>query len=127
MLGSPLELVVPDVLEDLALGDGLAPVAEQELEQGQLPGGELDLDRSPPGLLGRRVEAQVARLKHRGAFPGAAAQQDPQPGEQHRLREWHGEVVVERLDLVPLALLGRKHEDRRPDPSRRRASTADSR
>jgi hypothetical protein len=26
------------------------------------------------------------------------------------------EIVVERLDLVPLALLGRQHEDRGPDP-----------
>src|SRR6266540_4318176 len=88
-VGVALEVVVPDVLEDLALGDDLAPAAHQELQQGW-------------------------------PLPGAPAQQGPQPGEQHRVGERLGQVVigagVERLDLVPLAPLGGKHQDRRPDP-----------
>ena len=75
---------------------------------------------APPGPLGGRVEAQVAGLEHGRALPGAAAQQRPQPRQQHRVRERLGEVVVgavvQRLDLVPLALLGGQHEDRGPDP-----------
>jgi hypothetical protein len=119
-VGVALELVVPDMLEDLTLGDGLAPAVEQELQQGQLPGRELHLDRAPPGPLGGRVEAQVAGLEHGRALAGAPAQQRPQPRQQDRIRERLGEVVVgavvERLDLVPLALLGGQHEDRGPDP-----------
>src|SRR5512133_3571441 len=118
-VGVALELVVPDVLEDLPLGHGLAPAAEQELQQGQLAGRQLDLGLAPPGPLGGGVQAQVAGLEHGRALAGAAPQQRPQPRHQHGVRERLGEVVVgaavERLDLVQLALLGRQHEDRGPD------------
>src|SRR5512132_2525975 len=118
-VGVALELVVPDVLDDLPLGHGLAPAAEQELQQGELAGGQLDLGLAPPGPLGRRVQAQVAGLEHGRPLSGAAPQQGPQPGHQHRVRERLGQVVVgaavEGLDLVQLALLGGQHQDRGPD------------
>src|SRR5581483_1202435 len=117
-VGVSLEAVVPHVLEDLGLGDDVAGLAHQVLEEGELTGGESDLDLAHPAPVGGGVEAQVADVEDRGPFPPAPAQQRPDPGHQHHVGEWFGQEVVgpgvERLDLVELAVLGGEHDDRRP-------------
>ncbi len=66
----------------------------------------------------RRVERQVAGPQHDRPLRGAAAQQRPQPGDEHDERERLGEVVVgadvERVGLVVLAVLGGEHQHRHP-------------
>ena len=90
----------------------------QEGEQRELPRGQLELDVSAPGPPRRRVEPQVAGLELGRALPGTTSGDGPQPGHEHRERERLGQVVVragvEPLDLVPLAVLGGEHQDRRP-------------
>jgi hypothetical protein len=117
-VGVALEGVVPDVLQDLGLGDDLAGLAHQVLQQGELPGGEGDLDLAPPAAVGGGVEAQVADLEDRRPLPPAPAQQRPDAGHEHDVGEGlRQEVVgpgVEGLGLVELAVLGREHDDRRP-------------
>jgi hypothetical protein len=62
---------------------------------------------------------EVSDLEHRRPGRHAPPQQRPQPRHQHDERERLAEEVVgtgvERLGLVPLAVLGREHQDRRPD------------
>ena len=103
-----LEVVVPHVVEDLTLRHDVALAPKQELEQRELARREIDLGIAAPHSLGRRIEAEVARLEHRRAFGGAAPDQRPQPRDEDRVRERLGQVVVgagvERFDLVPLAL-----------------------
>src|SRR5262245_4531993 len=115
-----LEVVRPHVREDLALGHHLAAAPKQELEQRELPGGEVKLIGAAPDLFGRRVEPQVTGRQHRRSLGCAATQQRAQSSDQHRERERLDQVVVragiQRLDLVPFAVLRGQHENRGPDP-----------
>src|ERR687897_1128416 len=79
-VGVALEVDVPHVLEDLALRHHVATSAEQELEQGQLPSGQLDLGRPAPGGGGCRAHPQGAALQHGGPLPGPP----PPPGPPAR-------------------------------------------
>src|SRR5581483_7641474 len=109
---------IPDVFEDLGLRRDLAHLAHQELEEGELPGGEVELVVAPPGQVRGRVELEVAGRQHRRAGRCPPAQQRPQPGGEHDEGERFGEEVVgagvERLGFVELTVLGREHEDGRP-------------
>src|SRR6266545_1587678 len=114
-----VEVRVPHVLEHVALGDDLTRSPHQELEERLLAGRELDLRGAPPHPPARGIETQIAGRQHRGSGLGPAPDQRPQPRDENGIREGLGEVVVrarvERLDLVPLAVLRGEHEDRRPD------------
>ena len=57
-----LEVVVPDVVEDVALRHDLALAAQQVLEQRELARRQVDSAPAPPR--GRRVEPEVAGLEH---------------------------------------------------------------
>src|SRR5207248_323260 len=109
---------IPDVLEDLGLRRDLAHLPHQELEEGELPGGEVELVVAPPGQMGGGIEPQVAGRQHRRAGRCPPPQQRPQPGGEDHEREWFGQEVVgagvERLGLVELTVLGGEHEDGRP-------------
>ncbi len=75
--------------------------------------------RSVAGV-GERIEHERPGAEHRRSRRRAPARQGTQAGHEHDERErLRQEVVgtgVERLGLVPLAGLGREHEDRRPHP-----------
>src|SRR5512139_1513953 len=116
----PVEVVLPDAVEQLELrGDEPGP-PHQVLEHRELPRREPDLGHPPPASAPRRVDAQVTHLDgHRGAARGPP-QQGPDVGDEHRERERLGQVVVgagvEGLRLVVLAVLRRQDQDRRPVP-----------
>ena len=80
--------------------------------------GELDLLAAQPHPSRRRVKPQIACLQHRRPGSRTSATQCPQPRDEHRVRERLGQVVisagVQALDLVPDAVLGGQHQDRRP-------------
>src|SRR5437588_3096123 len=50
-VGRALEVVVPDTLRDLGLGQHLVGMPHEELEQRELAGGELDHAVAPPDLV----------------------------------------------------------------------------
>ncbi len=78
------EVVVPHVVEDLALRHDIAASPQQEFEERDLAGGEVDLGVAAPRPLGGGVEAEVAGLEDRGPFTRAAAEQRAQPGDEDR-------------------------------------------
>src|SRR6185295_5204733 len=56
---------IPDVLEDLGLRRDLADFPHEELEQGELPGGQVELVVSPPGQMRGGIEPEVTGRQHR--------------------------------------------------------------
>src|SRR5437899_6639914 len=117
-VGVSLEVVVPDVAQDVVLGQDLALVPQEELHECHLPRGQGDLGVAPEDPSGDRVETKVARLQHHRALPRPTPQQGTQPGHEHDVGEGLRQVVVgpgvQRLGLVELAVLGGQHEDGRP-------------
>src|ERR671915_507784 len=63
----PVVVSVPDMVEDLGLGDHLTAAPQQELQQGELARGQLDRDAAAGNLPGGGVEPQVAGCQHRRA------------------------------------------------------------
>src|SRR3972149_3493477 len=59
------EVVAPDPLHDLVLGEDLARVRHEELEQLVLRGGQADLAPRPAGHPRSRVQPQVGGGEHR--------------------------------------------------------------
>src|SRR6266851_2349291 len=114
----PLEVVVPHVAQDVLLGQDLAAVAKEELQERHLPGGQDELDAAPEDAAGHGVEAQTPRLQHHRALPGPAPQERSQPGHEDDVGEGLRQVVVgpgvQRLGLVELAVFGGQHEDGGP-------------
>jgi hypothetical protein len=106
------------VLQQLALGHHLPGPPHQVLQQGELPGGQLDVGLRAPDPPGRRVQGQVTRPELCGPGDRAAPEQRPQPGGQDHVRERLGQVVVgaqiQAVRLVVLAVLSGQDEDRYP-------------
>jgi len=110
--------VIPDVREQLGLGDDLTAPPHQVLEHRELAGRQLHrhrpaLNRTRPG-----VERQVPGPQHRRPWHRPPAQQRPQPRRQHDVRERLDQVVV-RADVEPvgqvvLPVLGGKEQQRHP-------------
>ena len=100
------------------LGQDLALVPQEELEQGHLPRRQLELGGAPERPPGNGVQAKVARLEHHRPLLGSPPQEGAQPGHQHDVGEGFRQVVVgsrvQRLRLVQLPVLGGQHENRRP-------------
>ena len=74
-------------LEDPGLRQHLAGPGDQELQQRELPRGQLDGVVGAPDLVGRRVQPQVPGGKHGRALALPAPQQGAQPGDEHHERE----------------------------------------
>ena len=89
-----LEVVVPDVVEDLALGDDLALASEEELEQRHLARRQSDLRLGAPDALRAGVEPKVADLQDRRALRSPSPQQRAQTGDQNDVRERLRQEVV---------------------------------
>src|SRR5918992_4436274 len=71
-VGVALEVVVPDVLEDVSFGEDVSLAPQQELQQGHLARRQVHLDVCPPGLSRPGIEAEVSGLKHRRTLSGSA-------------------------------------------------------
>jgi hypothetical protein len=96
----------------------LRSAAQQALQQRELARGQLDRGRTAPAAVLGGVEHQVPGPQRRRPIAALAAQQRPQPHDQHLEREGLAEEVVgadlQRLGLGRLALLGGQHQHRRP-------------
>src|SRR5450755_4244126 len=91
------EVVVPDPVEDLGLGQHAARVAHQEAEQLELGSRQLDELAAPAHLPGILLHRQVAHGQLSVAVPAGdpgAAQQPAQPGKHLLQAEGLGDVVV---------------------------------
>ena len=68
-----------------------------------------------------RIQVKISGFEHHRPLRRSPAQQRPEPGDQHGVREWLGQVVVgtavEGTDLVRGAIPRGEHQDRRPDAS----------
>ena len=97
-------------------------LARERLEQRELARRQLDRHCPARARARRRDRAAGRRPRARPAAGRRRVAAGAQPGHEHRERErLRQEVVgagVERLGLVPLAVLGGEHEDRRPDALR---------
>jgi hypothetical protein len=78
-----LEREVPYVLDDLRLRQHLARPRHEELEQGELPWGELDLLVTPPAPVLGRIETEVTRGQDRRSLPPARRMSAREVGEEH--------------------------------------------
>src|SRR5581483_5984750 len=74
VVGIAFELEVPHRAEDLRLGDDLVGPADEELEHGELSGGEADLGCASPDSPARRVEPEAGDAELHRTLAGAAAQ-----------------------------------------------------
>ncbi|CPU65988.1 Uncharacterised protein [Mycobacteroides abscessus] len=96
-VGLAAEVVVPDAVEDLRLGQHAARVAHEVPQELELGRGEPDLLAPAPPLVRVLVELEVADDEHRVLALGgrtAAAQQPAQPGDDLFQAERLGHVVV---------------------------------
>src|SRR3954467_12842827 len=113
---------VPYRLEDVGLGHHVPAMAQEEVQQPELPGRQGDLALPSAHRAARRVEGQVAGSEDGRSRGSATADQRPQPRDQHQEGERLGEVVISaevpRVGLVVLAVLGRQQQYRRPDTRR---------
>src|ERR1019366_8529253 len=104
--GLRVEAVIPDLLEDLRLAHGMAGVAKQELEEGELARLQLDGPARARDLAGHEVERDVAG-REAGGVRGVRGAPDQRlhAGEQLRKAERLRQVVVaaafQAADPVP--------------------------
>jgi len=111
-----IEVVVPDVFQNLPPALHPARMPEQELEQGKLAPGEPNGLATPPDYPASRVELQIGQVKddveRRPRAPGKRAT----PSQQLLHREGLGQIIVgPRVETShPLGerIPGRKHKDR---------------
>src|SRR5512132_2684697 len=117
-VGEAVIVVVPDVLEDGGAAHDLTGVPHQELQQGELPGRELQGPAGQGGGVGGRVEDQVGDGEGGGPLADAPADLGPQAGQQLLEGERLDQVVVgpgvQAADPVGHAVAGGEHEHRRP-------------
>src|SRR3954452_7245078 len=120
-----VEVVLPDVVEDLLLGQDALGVEEEVAEQAELGGGELDLVARAPDLVAVLVQLQVAVAQPRRSVAVVsapdAAQEGGDPERELLEREGLGDIVVtaayEARDAVVLGV-ARGEEDHRDEIAR---------
>ena len=93
-------------------------MAHQELEEGELPGGQLNWGVAPPDLVGLEIENEVGHLQPVGmAVLLLPPHERPQPGEELFEGERLGQVIVgasvEAGDAVMDLTARGEHDDRR--------------
>src|SRR5689334_4696214 len=114
------EVVLPHVLEDLALREHPPRVVQEVAQEGVLGGGQIDPGVAAVHLMAILVESDVGEAEHLGRRPGFRAAQDRVDTRDH-LGQAEGlrHVVVaagpQRLDLVGDAVLGGEEEDGGPE------------
>jgi hypothetical protein len=121
-LWTDAERVVPDLLQQLLSGQGLARMADERLEELELELGEADHRAVHPHFAGRPVDLEIAGPVRGGLLDDdrgggvTAAQQGLDAGAELLDAERFGEVVVgpagEPADLVLLEGVGRKNKHR---------------
>src|SRR5439155_5585426 len=84
----------PDVGEDLVPGQYPAGVVGKVFEERVFPGGELDRFASPPHVMARRIDLQVADGEDPAAAVAGAAEEAADAGQQLGELERLGQVVV---------------------------------
>jgi hypothetical protein len=96
VVGLLLVLGPPDLLQQLPLADQPSGVADQELDELPLGGGQPDLPAVPGDLLGGQVNAEVRGLYDRDRLVGWGGPADggPQASQQLVDPERLGDVVV---------------------------------
>jgi hypothetical protein len=115
---APAEVVLPDVVQDLALGQDPLPVDHEEAQQLELGRRQLDGAPAPAHPHHVLVDLQVVVLEavDRFAGPLGAAQHGPDPGDQLLQAEGLGQVVVaalgEAADLVLARVAGGEEHHR---------------
>src|SRR6478609_36853 len=116
--GLAAEVVVPDVVEDLQLGEHPVGVEQQVAQQLELGGGQVDDAATAAHLVAVLVELEVVEAE-RGAvvgLPASAAQDRPDAGDDLFEAERLGDVVVpahgEALDLVASRVASGDEDDR---------------
>jgi cellulose synthase/poly-beta-1,6-N-acetylglucosamine synthase-like glycosyltransferase len=108
-VGLGVEVIAPDVRQQLLARQHLVGVAQECLGQGELPPGQLDRPVGHRGPPGAQVQGHVARPQQRGLLRAVGPQPDPDAGQQLLEAERLGHVVVgaavepghRDLDLVP--------------------------
>ena len=108
---------LPGQLQQLLATMGAARVGDEDLQQPELPGGQVEEPPGPPGLQPGEVEAEGAGEEHGRAVQGAGAPQDGlHPGDELEHREGLHHVVVraeaEALQAIRLLAPRREHQDR---------------
>ena len=119
--GLDLDLIPPDLAQELPPADHLAGLRGQQGEQIELGQGQSDLPALTPDLTAIHVDDQARELEARlGLLLGdgllAATEMGADPGQQLADLEWFGEVVV-RPNLKPhhdvdRVVLGGEHDHR---------------
>src|SRR3954447_4642336 len=126
-----VEVVLPDVVQDLLLGQDALGVEEEVAEQAELGGGELDLVARAPDLVAVLVQLQVAVPEARGGVAVVAADAAQERGDPQRellQRERLGDVVVAAADEAGDAVVlrvARGEEDHRHEVARGAQPAAD--
>src|SRR5947207_14242071 len=85
---------VPDMLDDPRSGQDLAVSTHEIFEERELFCGELDHHVAARDALRRRIEAEVARTKNRGALGGAAPRERADACEEFAEGEGLHQIVV---------------------------------
>ena len=115
------EIGVPQGLDQSLLAKDLPRMTGEELEQGELAGGQPDLATTTPHTQGRWIQLEIGDVDPRRTVINPASPKRPNPGPELGHREGLGEIIVgatiQALDPVREVIEGGEHEDRRVEPA----------
>ncbi len=121
-VGLTTEVVVPDVVQDLGLGEDLTGIAEEEAQEVELGRRQLDQRPRPAHLVRALVHLEIGELQEAlvAGVDARPPEQGPDAGDDLGQGEGLGDVVVpadgEPGDLVLQRVAGREEQYGRPDP-----------
>ena len=94
-IGVAIEIHVPDQGNDLGAREHLTAAAHQQVQQGELLGGQVDALFAAVGAMTGRVQFEVVDLEDvRDARLFATPQERADPGQQFGKLEWLDQIVV---------------------------------